>query len=139
MSWKLEDHTADVRLCVEAKSWEELLAEAARCFGEFVGGEQHIGRVRVEREVALAGSDAPETWVRFWRALHRLWSVEELLPLSARVEPESTPRSVRARIACVAAAELDLDACEDVKAVTWHGAEAAGTEGGWRGRVVLDL
>lgn len=139
MSWKLEDHTADVRLCVEAPSWVELLAEATRGFGEFVGGEQRLRESRVEREVEVAGSDAPETWVRFWRALHRLWSVEGLLPLSAHVEPNSSPHSARARVRCVPTAELDLDACEDVKAVTWHSAEALQADGLWRGRVVLDL
>ena len=139
MSWAAEDHTADALLRVEGASWVELVAEAARCFGEYVGGEQRPDAQRVEREIEVAGVDAPETWVRYWRALHRLWSVERLLPLSARVDRDATLRALRARVSCAPAADLDAEAFEDVKAVTWHGAEAAETDGRWRGRIVLDL
>jgi SHS2 domain-containing protein len=138
MAWALEDHTADVLLRVEAPGWPELLREAAVCFGAFVGGGQAPRAARTAR-VDVEGIDAADTWVRYWRALHRTWSVEALLPVDARIEPGLDPRHARAELTCVPADLLALERCEDVKAVTWHGAEAARRDGAWLGRIVLDV
>lgn len=139
MSWTLEDHTADVCLAVEAASWPELLAEAARAFGEWTCGAGPPG-ARVERAVEVRGRDAIETWVRYWKTLHRLWAVEELLALDAQVEPDSCESYLRARVACRPTADLELERCADVKAVTWHGASAGpDADGRWRGRIILDV
>jgi SHS2 domain-containing protein len=138
MSWALEDHTADVLLRVEAESWSALLREAARCFGAFVGGGA-APEGRQHARIEVEGVDAADTWVRYWRASHRLWAVEALLVVDARVAPGLAPRVARAEVTCVPADVLDPSRGEDVKAVTWHGAEAAEVEGGWRGRIVLDV
>jgi SHS2 domain-containing protein len=139
--WQIEDHTADVRLAVEAAGWPELLAEAARALGGWLcagvaadGG----GRGLVERPLECRGDDAAETWVRWWRALLRLWTVEGLLPVDARIEA-AEPGLVRGRVRCLPAAELDLERCADPKAVTWHGAEAGPRGERWFGRIVLDV
>lgn len=139
MSWALEDHTADALLRIEAPSWSALLREAAVGFGEYVGGGSPAAGERVERAIEVEGEEATETWVRFWRALHRAWSVEGLLAVDARLEEGATVRRVRARLLCVDARTLDASRCVDVKAITWHRAEAAERDNTWRGRIVLDL
>lgn len=143
--WRTLDHTADVALEVEASSWPELLAEAARAFGEWLtGGALDPALHRTERRVEVEGTDASETWVRFWRELLRLWTVEGFLAAEARVEAAADGRAVRARIGCLSAGALDPAHCADVKAVTWHAARVeqsagdAGTER-WSGTIVLDL
>lgn len=139
--WKVLDHTADVSLAVEASSWRELLEEAAHAFGEWTsGGGLPAEAHETERAIEVRGADLVETWVHFWKALLRLWTVEGFLPAHARVEAEASATSVRARVGCVSAGALDPAHCADVKAVTWHGAQAGvGEDGRWRGRIVLDV
>lgn len=144
MPWRTLDHTADVALEVEAASWPELLTEAAHAFGEWMaGGALAPGLHETEREIAVAGADRVETWVRFWRELLRLWTVEGFLAAHARVEAAADGRALRARVGCVSAGALDPQRLADVKAVTWHAARVeeppAGGAGAWRGTIVLDL
>jgi len=143
--WRLEEHTADVCLVVEGRGWSGLLEEAAAAYGAWSAGEDLAPAApREERALAVEGRDAVEAWVAWWRALHRLWTVEERLAVAARIEPGALPALSRARIDCVPAAALAEGALVDAKAVTWHRAEAApilpgAPEGDWRGRVVIDL
>lgn len=139
--WRLADHTADVLLVVEARDWRELLVEAVRAFGAWTSGGQTGSLERVTTAtVAVDGADPVETWVRWWRELHRLWTVEGLLPADGRVTERSNPSAAAGTLFCLPREALDLTACEDVKAVTWHGAEAAERDdGSWRGAIVLDV
>jgi SHS2 domain-containing protein len=138
--WRTLDHTADVAIEVEAPSWAELLSEAARAFGEFVGGGALAPELHeTERPLQVEGADRVETWVRFWRELLRLWTVEGFLPLHARVEASQDGEQARAWVGCVSAGALDLAHCVDVKAVTWHAANVRELGGLWTGTLVLDL
>ena len=138
--WRTLDHTADVALEVEAASWSELLGEAARAFGELTsGGTLLAGQHETERALEVRGNDRVETWVRFWRELLRLWTVEGFLPAHARVEASADGLAVRARVGCVSAGALDPARCLDVKAVTWHAARVEERRGDWAGTIVLDL
>src|SRR5262245_7289274 len=138
--WRTLDHTTDVALEVEAASWPELLSEAARAFGEWTsGGSLAAGQHETERALEVKGADRVETWVRFWRELLRLWTVEGFLAAHARVEADADGHQVRARVGCVSAGALDPARCFDVKAVTWHAARAEERAGRWTGTIVLDL
>ena len=143
--WRTLDHTADVALEVEAASWPGLLEEAVRAFGEWLAGRALAPDLhRTERRIEVAGADRVETWVRFWRELLRLWTVEGFLAVEARVEGSEDGLTVGARIGCLSAGALDPAHCADVKAVTWHAARVErrplGAEtGAWVGTIVLDL
>jgi len=138
--WRTLDHTADVALEIEASGWDELLSEAARAFGEWMA-DGHLPAQPHETERALEahGADRVETWVHFWRALHRLWTIEGFLAVHARVEGSADGRSVRGHVGCLSAGALDPSRCRDVKAVTWHDARVERANGNWRGTIVLDL
>ena len=138
--WRTLDHTADAALEIEGASWPELLCEAARAFGEWTSGSSLTPALHeTERALAVAGADRLETWVRYWRALLRLWTVEGFLPVRARVELAEDGLTVRARVGCVSAGALDPARCLDVKAVTWHAARVEERAGRWVGAIVLDL
>jgi SHS2 domain-containing protein len=142
--WRTLDHTADAALEVEAAGWAELLQEAAHAFGEWVSGAGLPADVHeTVRALEVRGADRVETWVHWWRALHRLWTVEGFLAVHAHVETSADGREARARVGCVSVGALDPTRCLDVKAVTWHDArveERGGERGrGWVGRIVLDL
>lgn len=137
--WRALDHTADACLVVEAASWPELLAEAVAAFAGWTSSDA-LPAPDEERRVDVSGVDATETWVHLWRALHRLWVVEGLLPVRAVVEPGASERAARVLVRCVSADRVDPERLIDVKAVTWHRAEAARLPGdGWRGTIVLDI
>jgi SHS2 domain-containing protein len=137
--WHTLDHTADVALEVEATSWSELLAEAARAFGEWAtGGRLPAEPHATERVITVRGTDRIETWVHYWRELLRLWTVEGFMPVHARVA-DADGLAVSARVGCVSAGALDPAHCADVKAVTWHDARVEQLDGRWIGRIVLDL
>ena len=142
--WRTLDHTADAALEIEAESWPELLQESARAFGEWLSaGALPPAPHETERSLEIRGADRVEVWVHFWRALHRLWTVEGFLPLHARVHASADTLTARARVGCVSAGALDLAHCLDVKAVTWHDArvDVCPTQRGqrWVGVIVLDL
>ena len=142
--WRTLDHTADVALEVEAASWPGLLEEAARAFGEWLSaGTLPAAPHETERLLAVDGADRIELWVHFWRALHRLWTVEGFLAAHARVEARADGLAATAHIGCVSAGALDAAHCLDVKAVTWHDARVEESlrtgERVWRGTIVLDL
>ena len=138
--WRTLDHTADAALEVEAASWAELLEEAARAFGEWTSdGKLPAEPHETERALEVKGADRVETWVRFWRELLRLWTVEGFLAVHARVEVPKDCLAVRARVGCVSAGALDPAHCLDVKAVTWHAAKVEERAGRWIGTIVLDL
>ena len=138
--WKAEEHTADACLYVEAATWIELLEEAVRAFAEWVhAGELGPASSGEERAITVEGADATGTWVRFWRALHRLWVVEGVLPTHASVDPASDERTVKAAVSGCPVTEIDPGSLEDVKAVTWHGAEIGRDADRWYGRIVLDI
>lgn len=138
--WRTLDHTADVALEVEAASWPELLAEATRAFGEWMtGGGLDPALHRTERALEVHGDDHADTWVRYWRELLRLWTVEGFLAVQARATAAADGMSATARVGCVSAGALDPARCADVKAVTWHAARVEPRNGRWTGTIVLDL
>jgi SHS2 domain-containing protein len=142
--WKVLDHTADLSVECSAPSWAELLAEAPRCLGSLVldgpesGEPQRAGTE--SRALEVAGLDASETWVRWWRACLRLLLVEGLLPVGARVDPSSSETRALGVVECAPLAGMGPLHGADVKAVTWHGAAVESGDGGlWRGTIVLDV
>ena len=138
--WRVEDHTADVQIVVEAAAWPELLEEATLAFAHLAaGGEPPRGALRRMRKIALDPATPSEAWVQWWRALLRLWTVEGLLPVTAGVRPDSTPERTHAVVRCVAADELDARSLTDVKAVTRHDADVAFTDDRVHARIVLDV
>ena len=154
MPWRALDHTADAALEVSAGTWPALLEEAALAFGQWItDGHLPGGAHETERAFELGpfapldpldpldNGDRVPTWVGFWRALHRLWTVEGFLPVHARVALVDTTAGalVRVRAGCISAGALDLAHVLDVKAVTWHAAAVTERDGRWTGVIVLDL
>lgn len=140
VSWRTLNHTADVGLEVEAESWPALLVEATRAFAQWsTDGRVDAAAHETERPIAVHGADRVETWVGFWRALHRLWTVEGFLPYHAKLAASPDGTSVTGTVGCVSAGALDPARCADVKAVTWHAAAVEERGGRWIGSIVLDL
>jgi SHS2 domain-containing protein len=138
--WRLEDHTADALIVVEAADWPSLLEEAVQAFAAFVAGAEPEPRpLRRMLKIEIGAPTAEEAWVQWWRKLLRLWSVEGLLAVNAGVRLDATPERTHAVLRCIPAEELDQGALSDVKAITRHRAAAEAAPGGWSGRIILDV
>ena len=140
VTWRIEDHTADVRLRIEAADWPSLLEEAAKAFAAYLyGGELALPRVPVARSIEVAGNDRDECWVRWWRALFRLHAVESLLALEVDLRASEDGTRVDALVRCVPLHGLP-PADVDVKAVTWHDAVVRENgSAGFSGEIILDV
>jgi SHS2 domain-containing protein len=140
VSWRTLNHTADVQLEIEAETWSALLVEATRAFALWSTEGRSDGAPAAEtRDIEVRGTDRIETWVGYWRALHRLWTVAGLMPCRATLEAPADGTHVRGIVECIPAAALDPTRCADVKAVTWHAAAVEVKEERWIGSIVLDL
>lgn len=124
------EHTGELELKVEAPSEEAVLAEAAEALSGLLSDERGAA---ARREVSVSASD-PATLLAEW--------LNELVFLS------ETESFVPERVSELALVENGLRAVVDgrrgtpktlVKAVTYHRLELAPGDGGWLGRVVLDV
>ncbi|KAA3608707.1 MAG: archease [Planctomycetota bacterium] len=145
MVWRFIDHTADVLIEVQGQDWPHLLREAVDAFRAYLTGTDSLADEAKESkddrlvELEITGEEVADLWVRWWRALLRLWTVEEVYPLGV-MELSCTDHRLQAKVATRSLEHLDWELCEDVKAVTWHQAEVQQqSDGFWRGTIVLDL
>ncbi len=125
------DHTSEVELEVEAASEREVFEEALRALGELLA-EEPRGAVR-RRVVDVAAADLPTLLADWLGELVFLAEVEGFVPERAS-ELRLADGRLRATVAGRRARPRHL-----VKAVTLNDLELAPREGGWHGRVVLDV
>jgi SHS2 domain-containing protein len=125
------DHTAELELEIDARSEEDVLADAMAALGELLGGGS--APPAVERRIAVTASDRP--------ALLAAW-LEELIFLA---ENDGFTASVvdwmelrEDALEAVVVGELD-DPPPLVKAVTYHRLMFEPGGAGYVARVVLDV
>ncbi len=141
MSFRSLDHTADLRLEIEAASRDELFAEAAMAFTECLTDPAAV-EARVSRAFLLAAADPGTLMVDWLTELVVAFEVDGFLVARSRV-------AVAERAAGLTlTAEAWGEARDDVrhpiktlvKGVTYNELEVgpAGAAG-WRARITLDL
>ncbi len=127
------DHTAEIELHVEAASRKELFAEAMQALAELLAERAAPGGDRARREVATSAPDLPTLLADWLTELAFLAESDGFVPEAAeRLDVSDT--DLEATVTGRLAAPSHL-----IKAVTYHRLEAQRADGGWRGRVVLDV
>ena len=129
---RIIDHTADVRLRVEAESLEELFNEAVRGMYEIMqaGG----GDASVKRTITLDAPDTTTLLVDFLNeVLSRAHIGREMFD-SLHYE-RLTATELRVRLAGRTPAQFD----HDIKAVTYHEADVQRSSGVWTTTLVFDI
>jgi SHS2 domain-containing protein len=124
------EHTAELELVIEADSEKALFEDALRAFGELV---QRGDGERARHEVRAEGSDRA-TLLAAW--------LDELIFLAEAHDfvPERTVSLALGGTTLRASVEGRRDApAHLVKAVTYHGLTVEPRDGGWHGRLVLDV
>lgn len=140
MGYRVLDHTADVRLEIEAASREELFAEALVAFSDTISEVNGLGD-SMHRVIALEAETLAELFVLWFEELLFVFETECLLFRRAEVSLSETAGSIR--LAATARGEVfSLERHPfkmQIKAITYHGLELGRADGGWRARVILDL
>lgn len=127
--YRFVEHTAELEVELEAGSPEGVLEEARRAFAELAGrgdGEE------LERPVAIVAPDLPALLAGWLDELVFLADTEGLVAESAELSLDGSrlTGTVRGRRG---------EPRPLVKAVTLHRLRFRKENGGWRGRVVLDV
>lgn len=132
--YRWDDHTSELELRIEADTEEEVFAEALAAMSELLGPDEVSGTdgARVVEVEASAG-DRPALLAAWIEELVYLAETAATIPRGLE-EIELDEGSVRARVGCVRGEARPL-----VKAVTYHRLALEQGEGGWWGRVVLDV
>jgi SHS2 domain-containing protein len=135
--YRLFDHTADLGIEVSGKTRADLFANAAFALFDLLVDLDGIQQTE-ERTIAIQGSDETDLFVNYLREILYLFNGEGLIlphsdigaisrrQLTARLRGERYNPSVH-RVKM------------EIKAVTYHQAAVRRTDGGWQGRVILDV
>ncbi len=130
-------HTADIKVAIEAASFEELLADATDIMRGLLAGEGRVD-AREERQVSASGADPSEVFLRYLQELLYLFETEGFLP--AWVETERfTGNEVAARVGGEVYDPARHEHQPEVKAVTRHGLTVERRHDGWYAEVVFDV
>jgi SHS2 domain-containing protein len=135
MSYKILEHTADVRMFVEADSLEKLFSDAVYGMIEILKPRVDDKRKKIQRTIALEAVDTTALLVDF---------LNEVL-LSVHIHKEMyddvifknfSLHALEATLHGFTASYFD----EDIKAVTYHEAEVKQTkDGNWKTMIIFDI
>jgi SHS2 domain-containing protein len=133
MSYRFVDHTAELQLEIEAPTREALFADAVLALAELLGGDASPGRAVRSREIAVSAADDPALLAAWLDELVFVAETEDLVPRRAESIEVGAGR-VDATVSFTEGEPRHL-----VKGATYHDLRLAREEGGWSGRVILDV
>jgi SHS2 domain-containing protein len=135
MPYKILEHTADVRMFVEADSLEKLFSDAVYGMIEILKPRVEDKKKKIERTIIVEAVDTTALLIDFLNEV--LLSVHLNKEMYDEVIFKNfSLHSLEATLHGFTASSLD----EDIKAVTYHEAEVKKTEGGnWETMIIFDI
>jgi SHS2 domain-containing protein len=128
--YEWREHTAELELVIDVDTEEGLFEDALRAYGELVGrGDGESAR----HEVRAEGSDRATLLAAWLEELIFLAEAHDFVP-ERMISLELESSALRAAVEGRRDAPAHL-----VKAVTYHGLAVEPNNGGWQGRLVLDV
>jgi SHS2 domain-containing protein len=137
VSYSFLPHTADIRVAIEASSFEELLQDATAVMRGLLAGECRV-EARDERSVIASGEDPSEVFLGYLQEVLYLFETDAFLPASVTTE-RFTGREAVTRIHGETHEAARHEHQPEVKAVTRHGLTVERRTGGWYAEVVFDV
>jgi len=131
------DHTADLGLIIHGRDVRDLFSHAAAALFDTIVDLDTV-TVRTTCTIAVTGDDLTDLFINFLRELLYLFHghgfmvkrVDIHAMNETRLEGEASGETFDERVHTVH---------REIKAVTYHMAEATGGAGGWTARVILDV
>ncbi len=137
MTYRFLPHTADIKVAFEAETVDGLLVDGATVLRGLLAGESPV-RSREERELAISGADAAETFLGFLRELLYEFSTDGFLPATVAVDYASETE-IRGRVAGERFDPTRHETQPEVKAVTRHHLRVERRGDSWHAEVVFDV
>jgi SHS2 domain-containing protein len=136
-SYELLDHTADFGIHVFGDNVKNLFQNAALALMEqLVETADLLGRE--ERQIVLEGNDRPDLMVNWLREILYLWTGEECLVQSVRIE-SITEKQLKARVWVDPFSPDRHKLISEIKAVTYHQVQVYKTCSRWEANVIFDI
>ena len=134
MCYEILPHTADLRVHARGQTLEALFRNALRGMSAVIQPAAMAEPPNSERALSLTAPDATALLVDFLSEALALAHVNREIYPDVRFE-ELSPRALRATLRVVPVHTF----IEDVKAVTYHGAEVKATHHGYEVTIVYDI
>lgn len=134
MDYEILPHTADIRIRASGHTLAALFCHALRGLSAVLQPEAFRRPPNVERVVAVTAPDTTQLLIDFLADTLVLTHIHREVYVDAQFE-ELTTEAVRAVLQGVAMPGL----AEDVKAVTYHGAEVLRTDHGYEVIIIYDI
>jgi SHS2 domain-containing protein len=137
VTYRFLPHTADIKVAIEAASFEELLADATVVVRGLLAGEGSV-EPREEHRVTATGADASDVFLRYLQELLYLFDTEGFLPAVADTDRFTGDEAV-VRVAGEPYDPARHEHQPEVKAVTRHGLRVERRADTWYTEVVFDV
>ena len=134
MAWRIDHHTADVRIHVSAPTLPELFADAVRGVTEVMEPQMGTSRSDAAFAVSLDAADTTLLLIDFLNAALTASHIHRYAFTGVDFQ-----RLERTRVAATLTGQRVRGFAEDVKSVTYHEASAEPDPKGWRVTLVLDI
>ncbi|MEW6672183.1 MAG: archease [Thermodesulfobacteriota bacterium] len=136
-NYRMIEHTADFGIHVFGRDPADLFANAALALFDLVADSRTLKGAN-RKEITVTGSDRPDLMVNWLRELLYLWTGNELLVKSIKIQKIST---------CEVNAVLWYDRYDpgrhvvnnEIKAVTYHQIQVTPYPKGWKARIIFDV
>jgi SHS2 domain-containing protein len=137
MTYRFEEHTADVKFVVESKDLGELFLEGARALKENICGNIKVLE-QIEKDIVIQGRNLENLLYKFLEEFLVLLDSESFLVSSvSNIELDPENFSLKAKIKGDKSEKYHFT--NDVKAITYSQMEITKTEEGFKATVVLDV
>jgi len=136
-SWRLLDHTADIRLEVLGRTREALFVNAALGLTSLLEAPSSAAP-ETEFEIVVDGVDYEELLVDWLSEILFLNQTKGLVPVEVHINHLSE-RRIEARIEGRFAGPEEQGQELEIKGVTYHGLSIVKTDEGYSARIVFDI
>lgn len=130
---KFVEHTADIRMRVEAPSLAELFTEAAQGMVRYIFEPESAPQKKESRRVSIEGVDKEDLLINWLSRILYYAEAEHLIPVSINIFELSEE---------TLAAEAEFGSLEpkhEIKAVTHHGLSIGKTNSSFEAEVTFDV
>lgn len=136
MSYKILEHTADLKIAIQGKSLEDLFAEAALAMMDLMKPENfQEQKDSTQREISLTSLDETTLLIDFMSEVLLLANINKEI-YTKIVFKEFSSSSLEATLEGIPISEFK----EDIKAVTYHEADVKeNSDGTWETIIIFDV
>jgi SHS2 domain-containing protein len=134
MPYKILEHTGDLKMEIIAESQEDLFSEALLGMMGFIKKLPYPSEHQTKREINVSSADLTSLLIDFLGEALALSNIHKEI-YNKIIFKNFSDTSLKAELEGIPVESFD----EDIKAVTYHGAEIKNSEGKWSVNLIFDI